>query len=65
MISSIEAGDFEQCVVALVDKITVNTDMANRSTAVSIRSFNPGPDRRCAHTGWWTDEQQLPGCQVG
>lgn len=30
---------------ALVDKITVNTDMANLSTAVSIRSFNPGPDR--------------------
>lgn len=32
-------------MVALLDKITVNTDMANLSTAVSIRSFNPGPDR--------------------
>ena len=30
---------------AQVDKITVNTDMANLSTAVSIRFLNPGPDR--------------------
>lgn len=50
---------------ALLDKITVNTDTANLNTAVSIRSFNPGPDRWCAHTGLGTDEQQPPGCQVG
>lgn len=39
--------------------------MANLILAVSIRSFNPGPDRWCARTGLGTDEQQPPGCQVG